>query len=505
MSEHESELAKLRRERDLYQRLLGLGEVENPEAFLREALGLIVAATGAQQGYIELHGDDGQVQWWIAQELTGEQVDDVRRTISRGIVAEAIASGQVIITPSAMLDPRFSPRESVQSRRLEAVLCAPIGEAPPRGVLYLQDQSRPNLFSDDDRSCAEAFARHMGPLIDRVLTRHRARTADDPTAPFREVLRADAVIGRSPALAAVLRQVAQVAPLEVSVLLTGESGTGKNQIARLIHDNGPRASASFVDLNCAAIPEALLESELFGALAGAHSTASKRTEGKVAAAERGTLFLDEVGELAPTAQAKLLQLLQSKEYYPLGGNQPILADIRLIAASNADLQQAVADRRFREDLFYRLQVLPLRMPTLAERREDIAELASYFCARGYERHGLPPVELSPGARRALQAADWPGNIRQLAHAVEAAVIRASGEQAAQLEPRHLFPDEAGAARPEPEQPSFQEATRGFQAEFLAQTLKDNEWNIQATARRLDMSRSHLYNLIQALELGRPKS
>ena len=258
-------------------------------------------------------------------------------------------------------------------------------------------------------------------------------------------------------------------------------------------------------MNCAALPENLIESELFGALPGAHSTATRRIEGKVAAAEGGTLFLDEIGELTPSAQAKLLQLLQSREYYPLGSKKSVLADIRLLAATNTDLRQAVAERRFREDLLYRIQVLPIRMPTLAERREDIPTLANFFCTRACERYRLPRIELSPNALRAADATEWPGHVRELAHAVEAAVIRAAGEHAAQVERSHLFPDghplsASGAI----DNVTFQAATRVFQTDFLRQALEDNGWNVVETAKRLDLARSHVYNLIRAFGLERDK-
>src|SRR5205809_55738 len=305
------ELARVQRERDLYRRLLDLGRHDEPEPFLREALGLIVEVTGARQGYVELHDDDhtGTPRWSLAHGFTAEQLASVRAALSRGIIAEALATGKTIVTPSALLDERFRERESVR-------------------------------------------------------------------------------IGRSAALATALQHVALVAPLDVHVLLSGETGTGKSQLARVIHDNGPRAAHPFVTLNCAALPETLIESELFGALPGAHSTATRRIEGKVESAERGTLFLDEIGELSPAAQAKLLHLLHAKEYYPLGGTRPLRANVRVIAATNTDLQQAVAEGRFREDLFYRLQVLPVRVPSLAERREDIPLLAAFFCAQACQRHGL---------------------------------------------------------------------------------------------------------------------
>jgi Nif-specific regulatory protein len=292
------------------------------------------------------------------------------------------------------------------------------------------------------------------------------------------------------------------------VLLTGASGTGKTQLARLIHDNGPRAAGPFVELNCAAIPETLLESELFGAAAGAHSAATRKVDGKIAAAEGGTLFLDEVGELAPGAQAKLLQLLQSMEYFPLGSARAQKADVRLLAATNADLKAAVARREFREDLLYRLHVLPLRVPSLAERREDIPELTAYFCARAVEAHELPHLSISPGALRAVQEAEWPGNVRELAHAVTAAALRAGGAGLLQIEREHFFPasgGEAVAGGPasiSEEGLTFQEATRRFQKKLLSEVIEAANWNVTETATRLDLTRAHVYNLIRAFGLER---
>src|SRR5262249_861525 len=248
----------------------------------------------------------------------------------------------------------------------------------------------------------------------------------------------------------------------------------------------------------------LVESELFGALPGAHSTASHRIEGKVAAAEGGTLFLDEIGELSLSAQAKLLHLLQSKEYFPLGSAKAQKANVRVIAATNADLGLGGAERRFREDLFYRLQVVPVRVPSLAERREDIPALAAYFCVQASERHGLPRLELSPNAVRATEMAEWPGNIRQLENALEAAVIRAAGEHAKQVERAHLFPESAGGVPAAQGQAvTFQEATRRFQLKFLREALEAHGWNVVETARRLDLARSHVYNLIRAFGLEKP--
>jgi Nif-specific regulatory protein len=503
MADDSPDVVRLRREHGLFSRLLTLGRQQEPEPFMREALALIVEVTEAQQGYIELHDDQHRdtPSWSLAHGFTSEQVETVRGAISRGIIGEAIARGKTIVTQSALLDDRFRGLSSVQVGRIEAVLCVPIGADAPRGVVYLQKPAQGSGFSDADRAHAETFAWHLETLTDRVLARHLESRGTDPTAAARTSLRASEVVGRSAPLAAVLQQAALVAPLDVHVLLTGETGTGKSQLARVIHDNGPRARGPFVTLNCAVLPDTLVESELFGALPGAHSTAVRKIDGKVTSAEGGTLFLDEIGEMSLGAQAKLLHLLQAKEYHPLGGTKPVRADVRVIAATNLDLKDAVREHRFREDLFYRLQVLPIRVPSLAERREDIASLATLFRTQACSRHGLPRLEFSPNALHALESAEWPGNVRQLENTVEAAVIRAAGTGARQVEPSHLFPesvpmpDSEGAA-------TFQEATRQFQARLVQSTLEANNWNVVETARRLDITRSHVYNLIRAFGLKR---
>jgi Nif-specific regulatory protein len=499
----DDEPERTRSERDLYLRLLQLGSHGELTPLLDEALALIVDAIGARLAYLELNVDGNAsraMRWFASHNLDDAEIERVRSQISSGIIAEALASGRTIATPSALHDPRFSTRASVRVAMIGAVLCTPIEANGPLGVLYLQAHPGARAFSEHDRATVELFARSLAPLADRLVA--RAERTVDPTLDVRERIRCNGVIGRSDALAAVLGQIALIAPLDVSVLLTGESGTGKSQIARVIHDNSPRARAPFVELNCGALPEALIESELFGAMPGAHSTAVRRIEGKIAAAEHGTLFLDEIAELTPAAQAKLLQLLQSHQYYPLGSPRPLIAHVRVVAATNIDLNAAVSERRFREDLFYRLQVLPLRMPTLAERRDDVAALAMYFCGAASDRHGLPKLELSANAIRAVELADWPGNVRQLAHAVEVALIRATGEGARRVEVHHLFPGALDDPPGDPPSLTFQEATRRFQARLLRDALDTDNWNVAQVAQRLDLARSHLYTLIRAYGLKR---
>jgi transcriptional regulator with GAF, ATPase, and Fis domain len=498
----QEELVRIRRERDLYARLLRLGDETDPALFLGEALRLVVDITGAAQGYLELM--DEERRWSTAHGFSAHEVDGIRLAVSRGIIAEALASGETILTGSATIDPRFRARESVVSGRIDAVLCAPIGKEHPLGIVYLQGRTHGGMFTQDDRVTTETFAHHLVPFADRLLQQQRRRDENDATREVREKLRTEDVIGRSRALATVLYQVSLVAALDIDVLLLGETGTGKSQLAHVIHVNSPRRGGPFVELNCAALPEALIESELFGALPGAHSTATQRTEGKIAAAEHGTLLLDEVGDLPPPAQAKLLQLIQSKQYFPLGAKKPVSANARIIAATNVDLEAAVAGKRFREDLFYRLNVIPVRVPSLAERRDDIPLLAEHFAHTAAARHRLPALSLSPGGLRALEVAEWPGNVRQLEHTVQAGIIRAAGAGARQIDRAHLFPEApvaTGAERPE----TFQDATRRFQATLVRSALEENGWNVIETARRLDIARSHLYTLIRAFGLERTSS
>lgn len=307
------------------------------------------------------------------------------------------------------------------------------------------------------------------------------------------------LLGSSAAFVEALRQATAVASLDVGVLLTGETGTGKTAVARLVHERSRRAREPFVELNCAALPEGLVESELFGARPGAHSTATSAVEGRIAAAGRGTLFLDEVSELSPGAQAKLLQFLDRGEYCPLGAARPRRADLRLLAASNIDLHAAAAGGRFRADLLHRLDVFPIHLPSLAERPGDVVELAVHFCAASARRHGLAARRLCPSALRELDRRPWPGNVRELQHRIEAGVLRASLSGSEFVTTRDLFPRSPGAvAAPPPalEARSLADATRAFQRDFALRALAEEDGNVSRCARRLGVARSHLYTLLK---------
>jgi Nif-specific regulatory protein len=500
----QQELEHLRRERDLCLRLLELGMCQDLRPLLEEALSLIVRATGAKKAYLALYGEDSDApRFSLAKGCTDEELIGIRQKISKGIIAQAMATGEVISTPAAVEDPRFQENSSVQRNQIHAVLCAPVGVELPLGVLYLQERTEPGSFSDEAVTLAKIFSRHLAPLVDRLLTRQQKQASEDPTLALRRKLKLEGIVGRSPALAEALRLVESAARYEISVLLTGPSGTGKTAFARAIHENSPRAGGPFVELNCPAVPESLFEGELFGALPGAHSTATRKIPGKISAAQGGTLFLDEVGELSPSVQGKLLQLLQSKEYFPLGANKPEKADVRVIAATNADLEEAISRRSFREDLYYRLNVMPIRVPSLQERREDIAPLAEHFCQEACKKHGLPALSLSFAAARALEVTEWPGNIRQLANAVQAATIRAVAEESPVVELKHL--SSGPSQGPEPARGhTFQEATKRFQRKLLQEALEAAQWNVSEAARRLGLTRVHVHYLIRGFDLRDPE-
>lgn len=271
----------------------------------------------------------------------------------------------------------------------------------------------------------------------RNALRDRERSLTAPGARRRAAPRkATTFIGNSPAIREILQIVERVADTRTTVLITGESGTGKELIARMLHEKSSRANGPFVAVSCAAIPETLLEVELFGAVKGAYTGAETDRVGKFEAADGGTLFLDEIGDIPPMIQVKLLRVLQEREIERLGSNKPIPVDVRLVAATNRDLEEAVQAGTFRADLFYRLQVVHIHLPPLRERPEDIPLLVEHFIQRYAQENNRAMQTASPAALQLLQAYPWPGNVRELENAIESAIVLAPPEATALL-PEHL--------------------------------------------------------------------
>jgi len=319
------------------------------------------------------------------------------------------------------------------------------------------------------------------------------------------------MIGRSRAMMSVFKAIEKVAPTDVTVLVRGESGTGKELVARAIHFRSPRARRPFIAVNCAAFARELVESELFGHERGAFTGAIARREGKFEAADGGTLFLDEIGDMPLETQAKLLRVLQERQFERVGGNQPLTVDVRIIAATNQDLEARVVQGRFREDLYYRVKVVEIRVPPLRERREDIPQMVQHFIRDACHRFGLPEKQLAPAAMRACVEAPWRGNARALKSTLEQAVILSS---ATEISADELFsgssPDgvQAPAAKPYAEGAivaTFREAKEKFveqwERDFFLGALRATGGNISRAAERAGMYRQSFQQKMRELGIS----
>jgi DNA-binding NtrC family response regulator len=327
----------------------------------------------------------------------------------------------------------------------------------------------------------------MDELRLRVRRLAAQRTAEAREARLVARLTPD-LVAESPAMRAALAAARQVAATDATVLLLGESGTGKSQLARFIHFQGRRAAGPLVEVHCAALPETLLEGELFGHEKGAFTGATQRKAGHLAAADRGTLFLDEIGEITPATQVKLLRFLQDRRFVPLGATEERSVDVRVVSATNRDLAAAVADGAFREDLFYRLNVFAIPLPPLRDRREDVLPLAERFLAA----RGLPPAKLGPAARERLLEHSWPGNVRELENVLERALILAGEDE---LRPEHVTTGAAQRARRTADVLVEGFSLDAFERELLHAALERAGGNKTHAARMLGVTRRRLYSLL----------
>jgi two-component system, NtrC family, nitrogen regulation response regulator NtrX len=312
------------------------------------------------------------------------------------------------------------------------------------------------------------------------------------------------ILGSSVPMKALRQQIALTAPTNGRVLIYGESGTGKELVARALHASSSRSSMPFVEVNCAAIPEELIESELFGHRKGSFTGASEDNAGKFQKADGGTLFLDEVGDMSLKTQSKVLRVLEEQRVEPLGSNQPVTVDVRVIAATNKKLDEEIGRNLFREDLFYRLNVIPFYVPALRERTEDIPIIAAHFLAEFCEAYGKKPKEFSEPAMEVLLGYPWPGNVRELKNLVERLVIMCPSPR---IEPHHLPPELFRGASKSPQKPyeSLQEARSAYEREFVLRKLEESRWNMTKAAHSLGLERSHLYRKMRSLGIAPSKS
>jgi Nif-specific regulatory protein len=334
--------------------------------------------------------------------------------------------------------------------------------------------------------------------VARENARHVERLEDENQRLKAEINIEHNMVGESAPMRTVYRFVSRVASTDSTVLITGESGTGKELVARAIHRNSPRVQKPFVAINCAALTETLLESELFGHEKGAFTGALQQKKGKLEVADGGTVFLDEMGELAPALQAKLLRVLQEREFERVGGTRSVRIDVRVIAATNRDLTESVKTGAFRQDLYYRLNVVSIEMPPLRERRDDIPLLASYFAARAGERSKRHVLGVSPEARACLVNYEWPGNVRELENAIERAVVLGSSD--------FILPEDLPEAVLETVQPAgvtiaqYHEAVSEAKRQVILRAVEQAGGNYTEAAKLLGVHPNYLHRLIRNMNL-----
>jgi len=310
------------------------------------------------------------------------------------------------------------------------------------------------------------------------------------------------IIGDSRAIAEVRQQIAAAAPSNGRVLILGESGVGKELVARALHAGSPRAEKPFVEVNCAAIPQELIESELFGHEKGSFTGALERKRGKFELAHQGTLFLDEIGDMSLATQAKVLRVIETQQFQRVGGSRTISVDVRIVSATNKDLETEIQEGRFREDLYYRLNVIPIHVPPLRARREDIPKLAAYFLERFAAEYGRKPKRLGASALRALADYHWPGNIRELRNVVERLMIM-QGDEVLEASDIVLSGRAPGGRTDYFSIRDLREARAAFERDFITTRLREHDWNISRTAEELGIERSNLHRKLKALDIRVP--
>lgn len=307
------------------------------------------------------------------------------------------------------------------------------------------------------------------------------------------------MIGSSVPMQALRQQVGYAAPTEGRILIYGENGTGKELVAKLIHLNSPRKNQPFIEVNCAAIPEDLIESELFGSVKGAYTGATESRKGKFGLADQGTLFLDEVADMSLKTQAKVLRVLEEQRFYPVGSHEAIEVDVRVIAATNKDLEREMEKEHFRQDLFFRLNVIPFEVPALRERKEDVPELVDYFMEYFCQRYGKRKKRIHSAAMKRLQTYDWPGNVRELKNTVERLVIMVQADKVTLLDlPSSMLKSRLRGKSVRAQ--GWQEAREEFERQFIVEKLVENQGNVSRTAAAIGMERTHLHRKIKAYQI-----
>ena len=427
---------------------------------------------------------------------TGEKRDQVRQfevKVGEGIAGYVAQTGEPLLIPDVRKDPRWDKKisESV-GFKTTSIACVPLkADNKIIGVFEIIDKEDGSPIREDDMKMLSVIADMASMAI--VNARKIDRVQKENRDLRQEIGDKYKIVGQSIGLSKVISDALKVANSKTSTLILGESGTGKELLARLIHQAGPRKSMPMVVINCAALPETLLESELFGHEKGSFTGATGKKIGKFELADGGTIFLDEIGEMTQSMQVKLLHVLQEGMFYRVGGIEPIMVDVRVIAATNRDIQKEVSEEKFREDLFYRLNVVQINMPPLRGRKEDIPMLAEHFLNMFKMETGLHDLTISDKAMERMMEYDWPGNVREFRNAIERAVVMGNG--------KIIMPDDlpiskakVGATGIEAGS-TLKDALDGFKREFVKKTLEKTNGNRSKAAKIMDIQRTYLSRLI----------
>jgi transcriptional regulator with GAF, ATPase, and Fis domain len=480
------------------QRLAELAQVlarEPLERSLARLLDSVVEVVRADKGFL-LVMTDGTPRVQVARSSQQKDLADAALRLSDSIVARVAQTRQPLIVSDALHDAQFNASESVVNLRLASVLCVPlIRRGDLLGIVYLGNDRITSLFTERELTLTSGFCGTAALLLDLALERDELRAERQQLQTRLEEQAYGDIIGSCDAMRDVFRKIDKVAGTDITVLVTGETGTGKELIAKELHRRSPRKNGPFVAINCGAIPESLLESELFGHLKGAFTGATNTRPGRFQAASGGTLLLDEVGEMPLPLQVKLLRALQERAVVKVGDSRPEPVDIRVVAATNKNLEEEMRAGRFREDLYYRINVVGLHLPPLRDRGEDAVVLAKWFLGRATRELASKVKGFSPQALVAIRRYRWPGNIRQLENRIKKAVVLADkpliGPDDLELRPEQL----------EPILPLAQ-ARDEWQKRYINEILERNGQNRTKTAKDLGVDPRTIFRHLERMEAER---
>jgi transcriptional regulator with GAF, ATPase, and Fis domain len=493
----EVQLAAMQRLQDFSAHLLESTELSG---LLDELIDQVVALTKASKGFLVLASDDSDYEIRVARNLEREPVDDPRQLLSDDILREVITSREAQIISDAYNDRRFQNSLSVINLKLSSVMCVPLivrGEL--LGLIYVGNDDVVALFTSEQLEMLKVFASQAALLIKNALVLNELRSESEELGAKLEQFKFGSIIGGCPAMREVYNRVEKVASTDITVLITGETGTGKELIAAEIHNRSPRKDGPFVTVNCGAIPENLIESELFGHVKGAFTGAVRDQIGKFLAADKGTLFLDEIGELPLPLQVKLLRALQEKQIQRVGDTKTTPVDIRIVAATNRDLKKEIESGGFREDLYFRLNVIGIELPPLRERGDDVILIARYLVERFSKEYGRPwdgKTAFDPSAERALMNFAWPGNIRQLENHIRKAIVLAEADRISAGDLDLELPE--GVGESESIIP-LTEARDRWQRQYINKVLALNDGNRTKTARDLGVDPRTIFRHLEKEE------